>query len=58
MAKDKAAKPEPAYEKMQFLQMYEGAKRDVLSVLLDDGKLYTKQDVETLLTEALQREVK
>lgn len=58
MAKTRPEANEPAYEKTQILLAYEGAKRDVLSAILEDGKLYTKQSVETLLADILKKEVK
>lgn len=56
---DKAAKSEPFYTKQSFLKSknYKD-KKDLISVLLDDNKSYTKDDVNKLIDGYLKRRVK
>ncbi len=52
-------KSEPSYTKQSFLksEKYKD-KKDLISVLLDDNKSYTKTDVNRLIDSYLKRRVK
>ncbi|WP_217563067.1 hypothetical protein [Paenibacillus sp. GbtcB18] len=59
MAKDKIEPVEAQFMKEQFLDSsrYTALQKDVLSGLLEDGKLYSLSDVDRQLQDFLNREV-
>lgn len=56
---EKAEKNQPRYSKQQALKskLFE-QNRDALSVILDDGKSYTKAEIQNALKQFYERKVK
>ncbi|MDY0323734.1 MAG: hypothetical protein RBR24_06925 [Candidatus Carbobacillus sp.] len=46
------------YEKEQILNIFSGAVIDVARVVLEDGKMYAKEEARTLVEKALKRGVR
>ncbi|WP_273483613.1 hypothetical protein [Desulforamulus ruminis] len=58
MAKESKAKP-AGYTKQQFLasKSFTPQQKDVLNAVLEDGKLYTREEVTRLVEEFAKRKV-
>lgn len=58
--KDEEVIKNPRYSKRQFVQsdMYSIMDREVLKIILDDGKKYTKEEVNSRLKDFKAKEVK
>lgn len=58
--KGKAKQEQPRYTKKQFLDSRQraGSDKDILAIVLEDGKAYTKVEAERLVADFTKRKVK
>ena len=58
MASKERKKQSVDYERDQLLSLFSGAVLDVARVVLEEGKVYSKEEALALVEEVLKREVR